>query len=39
MWGNSKDAHFSPSRDLIPQSTEKEFGQDKKPTCLDIFAD
>ncbi len=24
MWGNSKDAHFSPSRYLIPQSTEKE---------------
>jgi hypothetical protein len=24
MWGNSKDAHFSRSRDLIPQSREKE---------------
>jgi len=24
MWGNSKDANFCPSLDLIPQSTEKE---------------
>jgi len=24
MWGNSKDANFCPSRDLIPQSAEKE---------------
>jgi hypothetical protein len=29
MWGNSKDAHFSPSRDFIPQSTEKELVKTK----------
>jgi len=25
MWGNSKDANFCPSLDLIPQSTGEEF--------------